>query len=157
MDKLGVSYTTYAQYMFGYGIVFLIGAVIALQLIKRIGMHSLMRVGVLIILFGGFTLFIVGFVNQLVLGYLAVAVIMCVIGISFVTPSAITIAMREFDKSAGTASACLGVMQFSIAGVLSALVSVYFEYSVLIIAMLAIVTSIYSIYCTQRVRLVESV
>lgn len=144
LNKMDIPSNIYGKYMFGYGIFFLIGATLATYLIKKISMSRLLETGAIILMIGGVILLISFSINKIFLSYISIAVIACVIGISFITPSAVTFAMAEFENQAGSASACLGVMQFTIAALLSAVVNIAFGHSIILIGLLAIMTGLFA-------------
>lgn len=128
--KMNIPEKLYGEMMFGYGVSFLISALFAMQLAKRINMTRLLQIGAVALIIGGVILISSIFRNEMTLTYLSIAVIACVFGISFITPSAITFAMKEFETQAGTASACLGVMQFTIAALFSVIVNMAYGHSI---------------------------
>lgn len=105
-------------------------------------MSRLLEIGAITLISGGVILFISFLIGAISLLYLSIAVIVCVIGISFVTPSAVTFAMADFEKQAGSAAACLGVLQFTIAALFSAVVNIFFGYSIMLIGLLAIIAGL---------------
>ena len=142
LNKMNLPSNIYGKCMFGYGVSFLIGAVLAMYLIKKLNMSRLLEIGAITLIIGGVILLISFLMGKISLLSLSIAVIVCVIGISFVTPCAVTFAMAEFENQAGSASACLGVMQFTIAALLSAVVNIAFGYSIMLIGLLAIMTGL---------------
>lgn len=142
VNQMKLHSSIYGACMFAYGIFFLTGAVIAMVLVKRFSMQKLLSVGGMLITAGGFILIITNLTGVISLLYLLIAVLFCVLGISILTPGAVTLAMTPFETQAGAASACLGVMQFAIAAIFSAIVSLEFEYNLIIIGSLAIMTGL---------------
>lgn len=142
VNQMKLHSAIYGTCMFAYGVFFLIGAITAMYLVKRFSMQKLLSFGGILITVGGFILTITNLTGDISLIYLLIAVLFCVLGISILTPGAVTLAMTPFETQAGTASACLGVMQFAIAAIFSAIVSLAFEYNLIIIGSLAMVTGI---------------
>ena len=142
LNKMNLTSNIYGKCMFGYGVSFLIGAILAMYLVKKLNMSRLLEIGAITLIIGGIILLIIFLMGKISLVYLSIAVIVCVIGISFITPSAVTFAMTEFENQAGSASACLGVMQFSVAALFSAVVNIAFGYSIILIGLLAIITGL---------------
>lgn len=123
-----------------------------MQLAKRINMTRLLQVGAIALIIGGAILISSIFRNEMTLSYLSIAVIVCVFGISFVIPSAITFAMTEFETQAGSASACLGVMQFMIAALFSAIVNMAYGHSIVLIGLLATITGLLAVTVGPRFK-----
>lgn len=136
----------YGQIMFGYGVSFLVSAILAIRLSKRINMARLLQVGGVALLIGGLILMSSVHKNEIDLLHLSIGVVICVAGISFVVPSAITFAMTEFAAQAGSASACLGVMQFAIAALFGAIISMSHEQGIFLIGLLAATTGFLALY-----------
>ncbi len=153
LNSMKLTNNIYGKCMFGYGIFFLIGALGAMYLIKKSNMVRLLGLGAIALFISGMILFLSFVTSSVSLLSLSRAVIVCVIGISFVTPSAVTFAMSEFENQAGSASACLGVMQFTIAALLSAVVSMMLSYSIILIGLLAILTGLFAYFIYKRVNL----
>lgn len=149
LNQMNFHSAIYGTCMFSYGVFFLLGAIIAMFLVKRFSMQNLLSLGGILITVGGFILTITNLTGATSLIDLLIAVIFCVLGISILTPGAVTLAMTPFEAQAGAASACLGVMQFVMAAIFSAIVSVAFEYQLIIIGSLAMITGI-SAFCFAK-------
>lgn len=142
INQMKLTSNIYGVCMFGYGVSFLVGAVLAMYFVKKLDMSRLLSMGSIAIIFGGVILILNFLFGSVSLLSLSIAVIVCVIGISFVTPCAVTYAMADFEKQAGAASACLGVLQFTIAALFSAVVNIAFVYCIVLIGLLALMTGI---------------
>ncbi|MCX7124271.1 MAG: hypothetical protein NTU49_00665, partial [Gammaproteobacteria bacterium] len=113
-------------------------------------MDHLFQIGAIALIIGGAILVSSIFRNEMTLSYLSIAVSVCVFGISFITPSAMTFAMKEFETQAGTASAFLGVMQFTIAALFSVIVNMAYGHSIFLIGLLATITGLLALYSKIR-------
>jgi DHA1 family bicyclomycin/chloramphenicol resistance-like MFS transporter len=114
-DVYGVSPQVYAL-LFGLNGVALLGASAANhRLQERVGPVRLLRAGMLTMLAGG-ALVVLAVVADAGLGALVAALFIAVAGIGFVPSNGVALALEHHGADAGTASALIGVVQFTIGG-----------------------------------------
>ena len=114
-DVYGVSPQVYAL-LFGLNGVALLGASIANhRLQESVGPVKLLRAGMLTMLVGG-ALVVLAVVTDAGLAALVAALFVAVAGIGFVPSNGVALALEHHGADAGTASALIGVVQFTIGG-----------------------------------------
>jgi DHA1 family bicyclomycin/chloramphenicol resistance-like MFS transporter len=112
-----------------YGLVFALNAVglvtasqINGRLVSRVGSTRLLTLGLIGLATGGICLLLVVATGVLGLGGLIACMLLVMSSNGFIAPNAMAMAMNDFPESAGSASALLGLLQFSIGAAVAPLV-----------------------------------
>ncbi|MCU1690550.1 MAG: drug resistance transporter, Bcr/CflA subfamily [Pseudonocardiales bacterium] len=112
-----------------YGVVFAVNAVglvtasqINGRLVGRLGSTRLMTAGLIGLASGGVCVLIVVSTGLFGIGGLIAAMLIVMSSNGFIAPNAMALAMNDFPESAGSASALLGLLQFSIGASVAPLV-----------------------------------
>lgn len=96
---------------------------IGARLVERLGSRKLMAIGLGIYLIGGWLLLAVVAANVGLPGILP-ALFMVVASVGFIAPNSLALALANHGKVSGSASALIGVLQFTIGAAVSPLVSI---------------------------------
>lgn len=103
-----------------------VGLIIASQvngrLVGRLGSTRLMTAGLISMAFGGICVLIVVSTGLFGIAGLIAAMLLVMSSNGFIAPNATALAMNDFPESAGSASALLGLLQFSIGAAVAPLV-----------------------------------
>jgi len=123
LDDFKVGSYAYGFILLSYGAAYICGGLLAKLLSPRISGPNQINVGFTLILITGAAILAASQLNILSAGTLLGFMIICTTGTTLCRPVAASFAMRFFNTSAGTASAAGSTVVFTIAAIISAVVS----------------------------------
>ncbi len=143
-DIIGLSPIEFGWIATLEGVAYSIGSLINVRLIKKFNPNSLIKMGLLMMLFSGILLYGLGllYLNTLVI-IIPIFVFQC--GTSFIFPNAFAGAFKSFSNIAGTASALYSAIQILGGAVFSGIVSYTNSNNQLSLAILLSVSSMISL------------
>ena len=123
IEQLGVPAHQYGFYFAANGLTYVLGCLITSQLQKQFGFAVLVQTGCLLICSGALIMFFLS--KMLGLTLLGVVIPNCLLafGVGFIFGPAMAGALQPFGHMAGTASACMGGLQFILAAFVGVAVS----------------------------------
>ena len=114
IDLLEVPAQHFGYYFAVFGLVLSLGGLASGQLVEKVGVFTTLKIGVLLMLFGGLLMLAWSTLAPLSLwSFLAPMAIACT-GAIFLVGSSVSVALEPFPSIAGTASAAFGCLEFGI-------------------------------------------
>lgn len=123
IEQLGVPAHQYGLYFAANGLVYVLGCLITAQLQKQIALSTLVNTGCFLICLGAAMMFVLAKIQGLTLLGIVIPNFILAFGVGFIFGPAMAGALKPFGAMAGTAAACMGFLQFSLAALVGALVS----------------------------------
>ncbi len=115
MDIFGLSSDGYAL-LFGFNaVVFIIGAQVNAKIIDRFDSVSIMKYSLLLLATSAISLVVMVLAGVVDIYLVSMALLSYMFSLGFIIPNSTAMAMAPFSTNAGSASALLGTLQFSLA------------------------------------------
>jgi Bcr/CflA subfamily drug resistance transporter len=144
IHELGVSSDNFGYYFAIFGSVIGCGGFLSGHIISYWGNKTTMHLGIALMSIGGITMLIWHYIAGLSLvGYLLPMVIACT-GAVFLLGSAAAFALEPFSKTAGTAAAALGAVEFGLSALIGSLIMLFpttstlsYSWAIIILALIS--------------------
>lgn len=125
IDRLGIPTHIFGYYFAIFGSVIGVGGFVSGKLIEKIGVLQTIKLGILLMFFGGVSMLVWSHLGGLSLeGFLFPMVIACT-GAMFLIGSSASLALEPFPLIAGTASAAFGAIEFTISALAGSILMLY--------------------------------
>lgn len=124
IDRLGFSAEAFSWVFVAYGVAYLLGGVLAVQLNRLFSLHTQIALGLALIAAAGMIMLGTLWLGGLSAFALLLPMIICTAGTTVARPAAMSYALERHPGCAGTAAALSSTLLFTVGGVLSGLIAV---------------------------------
>lgn len=148
IDLLSIPQHAFGYYFATFGLVVSLGGIASAKFIKRFGIASTIKLGLVLIFLGGFLMLAWHFLLSLsLMGFLFPMMLACT-GAMFLIGCAAAAALEPFPSIAGTASAAFGAVEFGLSAIVGTILMTFpvdstLPYGISIVLMGILATAFY--------------